>query len=494
MDAVEGRTASAAVSETGLTGDAALEVSAAGERGARKGHGDMTQGAILPSLVLFALPILLTNFFQQLYVTVDSMILGQWSGNVALAAVSSCGFLTATIICFFNGLAVGAGVVLAQLFGSRDTRRFGRCVWTAGALSLVGGVAACLVCFAVARPCLALMNLEGEVLEQAVLYMRVYAVSTLPMVVYNMGASAFRAHGDSRTPMTILVGASVVNLVLALLFVAVMDMGVFGAALGTVVAQALSAAAMVVCAWTRRSVLHIDRVPPTVDRTLLRRMLGIGVPNGVQMTVICLSSVIISSQINLYGLETMDGFGAYSKIDGWLYMPIGSIQNAIVTFVGQNIGAHDFLRARRGVWVGLALNVVVTVALCLAMWGLRYPVLGLFSPDSAVVREGIRAMAIIVPLYFVYAIYMSVCGLYYGVGSTMVPMMFALAFMCVLRIAWVLAAQAVAPSPEAIYMSYPVAWFFMVASMFAYYVWGCWNYKDEIRGAVRVCASGDSVG
>lgn len=458
-----------------------------------RGHGDMTRGPILLSLVFFALPILLTNFFQQFYVTVDSMILGQWSGNVALAAVSTCAFLTSTVICFFNGLAVGAGVVLAQLFGSRDYRRFGRSVWTAGALSLVGGVVASAVCFAVARPCLSLMNLDGEVLEQAVLYMHVYAVSTLPMVVYNMGASVFRAHGDSRTPMVILICASVVNLGLALLFVAVLGMGVFGAALGTVIAQTLSAAAMAVRAWMCRATLHIDHVAPTVDRALLKRMLGIGVPNGVQMTVICLSGVIISSQINLYGLEAMDGFGAYSKIDGWLYMPIGAIQNAVVTFVGQNVGAHDFLRSRRGVWVGMALNVAVTFVLCATMWLLRYPVLGLFSPDPAVVEEGIRAMSTIIPLYFVYAVYMSMGGLYYGVGSTMVPMLFALAFMCALRIAWVFTVQAVAPSPEAVYMSYPIAWLFMVASMFLYYRWGKWNYKEEIRGAARVQSASDSL-
>ncbi len=485
MGVGEGRAASASEAK------AAPPRAAGAGRAAARGRGDMTQGPILLALVSFALPILLTNFFQQFYVTVDSMILGQWSGNVALAAVSNCAFLTSTIICFFNGLAVGAGVVLAQLFGSRDDRRFGRCVWTAGALSVAGGLVASLVCFAVARPCLALMNLDGEVLDQAVLYMHVYAVSTLPMVVYNMGASVFRAHGDSRTPMVILIGASIVNLGLALLFVAGLGMGVFGAALGTVIAQTLSAAAMVARAWMRRGVLNIDRVKPTVDRALLKRMLGIGVPNGVQMTVICLSGVIISSQINLYGLETMDGFGAYSKIDGWLYMPIGAIQNAVVTFVGQNVGAHDFLRARRGVWVGLALNVCVTVALCLAMWALRYPVLGLFSPDPAVVEEGVRAMATIVPLYFVYAVYMSMGGLYYGVGSTMVPMLLALAFMCALRIAWVFAVQALAPSPEAVYMSYPVAWLFMVASMFAYYLWGNWNYKGEIRGAARVCEAAE---
>lgn len=453
-----------------------------------RGHGDMTRGPILLSLAMFALPILLTNFFQQFYVTVDSMILGQWSGNVALAAVSTCAFLTSTIICFFNGLAVGAGVVLAQLFGSQDNKRFGRCVWTAGALSLAGGVLASIVCFAIARPCLALMNLEGEVLEQAVLYMHVYALSTLPMVVYNMGASVFRAHGDSRTPMVILIGASVANLALALLFVAALGMGVFGAALGAVIAQTLSAVAMVVRAWMRRRVLHIDEIAPTIDASLLKRMLGIGVPNGVQMTVICLSGVIISSQINLYGLETMDGFGAYSKIDGWLYMPIGAVQNAVVTFVGQNVGAHNFVRARRGVWIGMALNVVVTIALCSGMWLLRYPVLGMFSPDPNVVLEGIRAMSTIIPLYFVYAIYMSMGGLYYGVGSTVVPMLLALAFMCVMRIVWVFAVQAIAPSPEAVYMSYPVAWLFMVASMFAYYAFGRWNYRDEIKKAGTVCA------
>ncbi len=449
---------------------------------ARPQHGDMTQGGIIASLVLFALPMLVTNFFQQFYVTVDSMILGQWSGKVALGAVSNCATLIATIVCFFNGVAVGTGVVLAQFFGARQKERFGRAVWATGALSLVAGLLMTAICLAIARPCLALMNLEGEVLDQGTLYMHVYAISMLPMVVYNMGSSVFRAFGDSRTPMVILIVASLFNLGAAFAFVAVLGMGVFGAALATVLAQLLSAIATVACIWRRRATACIDGTRPSADLGIIRRMLGIGVPSGVQMTVICLSGVIISSQINLYGIEVMDGFGAYSKIDGWLYMPCGAIQGAVVTFVGQNVGASKFDRARRAMFVGAGLAVAVTVALCAALWLLRYPVLGLFSPDTEVVRYGIEAMAVILPLYFMYAIYMALCGLYYGVGSTMVPMVLAVAFMCVLRVIWVVLVQSLAPSPTAIYMSYPIAWVFMVASLTVYYFKGTWRYRDQIRG------------
>lgn len=457
----------------------ASRVSQAGvQRGPK---GSMTEGGIAAPLVLFALPMLMTNFFQQFYVTVDSMIVGQWSGNVALAAVSTCAFLISTIVCFFNGLSVGAGVVLAQLFGARDTRRFGNAVWGAGMLSVVGGLAMTLLCVGLSRPCLGLMNLEGEVLEQAVLYMRTYALGMLPMVVYNMGSAVFRAHGDSRTPMLVLAASSVLNLLLACLFVIGLSMGVFGAALATACAQLFSALLTAAVVWRRREMLHIAAGCSRLDFALVRRMLVVGVPNGVQMMVICLSGVIVSSQINLYGLEAMDGYGAYTKVDGWLYMPIGSIQSAIVMFVGQNIGAGRYDRAKRGVLVGLGLAVGTTIVLCALMWAIRYPVLGMFSPDPAVIRYGVQAMAVLLPLYWVYAIYMAVCGLYYGVGSTVAPMVFALTFMCVMRIVWVLGVQAMAPSTTTIYLSYPISWCCMVAALVAYYRWGTWRYKEQIR-------------
>jgi putative MATE family efflux protein len=451
----------------------------------KRARGDMTQGNIVAALALFALPILLTNFFQQFYVTVDSMILGQYSGKEALAAASNCGFLISALVCFFNGVSVGAGVVLAQLFGAHDEGRFGRAVWSAGALALVAGLLLTAVCFVIARPCLALMNLEGEVLEQAVVYMQVYALSTLPALVYNMGAAVFRAYGDSTTPMAVLVVTSVVNVALAFCFVAALDMGVFGAALATVLAQLASALATLVCIARRRERCCIAGTRPVVDAVLVRRMLGIGIPNGIQYMVICLSSVIISSQINLYGIDAMDGFGAYSKVDGWIYMPAGAVQSAIITFVGQNVGAGEFGRARTGVVVGTLLNVCVVEAIVGALWLVRVPVFALFSTDPDVIAAAEQAMAAIVPLYALYAIYMSVCGLYYGVGSTLVPMALALAIMCLFRIAWVFAAQAVYPSPVSIYLSYPVTWLLMVVAMFTYYFRGRWNYRAQIAGAPR---------
>ncbi|MBS5477860.1 MAG: MATE family efflux transporter [Coriobacteriia bacterium] len=453
----------------------------ASDKPAARPRGDMTRGAILPTLVLFALPMLVTNFFQQFYVTVDSMILGHWAGNVALAAVSSCAYLISTITCFFFGVSLGAGVVLAQLFGARNYARFGRAVWSAGALAIAGGLIMTAVAWLISRPCLALMNLQGDVLDAGTLYMRTYALSMLPMVIYNMGSAVFRSRGDSRSPMVILIISSLFNLALAYVFVAVLDMGVLGAALATALAQTLSACITLLRIRSQREQFYMAGTRPTIDGTIVRKMLSIGLPNGVQQTVICLSSVIISSQVNLYGIEAMDGFGAYSKIDGWLYMPVGAIQGAITTFVGQNVGARRFDRAKRGVLAGVGVNVGITIALVSAMWALRYPVLGMFSPDPEVVRLGIQAMSVIVPLYFLYATYMGIGGLFFGVGSTVVPMILAVAFMCVLRIAWVLGVQAVAPGLPGIYASYPVAWVFMVTGMLAYYRWGTWKYKDEIR-------------
>lgn len=450
---------------------------------AKHARGDMTKGAILPTLALFALPMLMTNFFQQFYVTVDSMILGHWAGNVALGAVSSCAYLISTITTFFSGVSVGAGVVLAQLFGARDELRYGRAVWGAGFLALVAGVLMTLVSVALSRPCLTAMNLTGEALEDAVLYMRVYSLSMLPMVVYNMGSAVFRSSGDSNTPMVILAVASLFNLAVAFALVAGMRMGVAGAGAATALAQTLSAALTVALVWRRRRAYRIEGVRPVVDTALCRRMLSIGVPNGVQSMVICVSSVIISAQVNLYGLAATDGFGAYSKIDGWLYMPIIAVQGAITTFVGQNVGARLYARTRKGLLAGMLLNVGITLVLCGTMWLLRWPLLGLFSPDPEVARYGVQAMSVIVPLYFLYAIYMSLNGMYYGVGSAIAPMTCAVAFMCGLRVAWVLGTAAVAPSLPAVYASYPLAWVCMVISLSLYWRFGNWKCKEQVRGA-----------
>ena len=451
--------------------------------GNKPARGDMTQGRILPTLALFALPMLMTNFFQQFYVTVDSMILGHWAGNVALGAVSSCAYLISTITTFFSGVSVGAGVVLAQLFGARDGARYGRAVWSAGALAVIAGLLMTVVSVALSRPCLTAMNLTGEALEDAVLYMRVYSLSMLPMVVYNMGSAVFRSRGDSNTPMVILAVASLFNLAVAFGLVAALHLGVVGAAVATALAQTLSAALSVGLVWRSREAYHIAGTRPSVDGALCRRMLSVGVPNGVQSMVICISSVIISAQVNLYGLEATDGFGAYSKIDGWMYMPVIAIQGAITTFVGQNVGAGSYGRARRGLFAGMVLNVGVTAVLCSLIWLLRWPLLGLFSPDPNVAAYGVQAMSVIVPLYFLYAIYMSLNGMYYGVGSAIVPMTCAVAFMCVLRVAWVLFTAAVAPSLAAVYASYPIAWVCMVASLSLYWRFGSWKHKEQVRAA-----------
>ncbi len=461
-----------------------------GQKRGRASTVDMTSGPILPAIALFSLPILVTFLFQQLYVTIDGMILGRFVGNVALAAVSNCGYLTATIVCFFNGVSVGAGVVLAQLFGARDHDRFGRAVWAAGFLALASGLVLTVASIVLARPCLSLMNLSGEVLDQAVLYMVVYAFSSLPMTVYNMGCAVFRSFGDSRTPMAILAVSSLANVGLALLFVVAWGWGVFGAALGAVFAQLIAGVLTCLLVWRRRRVCCIEATRPSLDRRLLRWMLSIGLPSGVQVSVLCASSIFISARINTFGLEVMGGFGAYSKIDGWFYLPAEAVQAGIMTFVGQNLGARRYARARHAVRRGLVLNVLVMAALCAIVYLFRYPVIGLFSSDPAVVEAGVQALATIVPLYFLYAAYCALGGLFDGVGSTRVPMVLSLLIMCVARIVWIYTAGLAFPSPVTIYLSYPVTWVAIVAASLVYAYKGSWNHARDIRGSATEGAEG----
>ena len=322
----------------------------------------MTEGSIVKSLLLFALPLIFGNLLQQLYNTADSIIVGNFVGANALAAVGSSGSPIYLLIGFSQGLAVGAGVVVSQFLGAKDHREAQEAVHTSLAIAVIMGLLLTVGGIACGRALLVAMNTPAEVLGDAVTYIRIYFGGVLFSVVYNMTAGILNAAGNSRRSLIYLAWASVTNIVLDLVFIVIFRMGVAGAAIATDISQLVS------CVLSLRFLIKSTddcRVIPReirLHKKMAARIIRVGLPTGIQNMVISFSNVLVQASVNSYGSAAMAGFAAYMKIDGFNILPVSSISMAATTFVGQNYGAGRLDRVKKGTWVTLAVGVVYTLA------------------------------------------------------------------------------------------------------------------------------------
>ena len=317
----------------------------------------MTEGSIVKSLLLFALPLIFGNLLQQLYNTADSIIVGNFVGANALAAVGSSGSPIYLLIGFSQGLAVGAGVVVSQFLGAKDHREAQEAVHTSLAIAVIMGLLLTVGGIACGRALLVAMNTPAEVLGDAVTYIRIYFGGVLFSVVYNMTAGILNAAGNSRRSLIYLAWASVTNIVLDLVFIVIFRMGVAGAAIATDISQLVS------CVLSLRFLIKSTddcRVIPReirLHKKMAARIIRVGLPTGIQNMVISFSNVLVQASVNSYGAAAMAGFAAYMKIDGFNILPVSSISMAATTFVGQNYGAGRLDRVKKGTWVTLAMGL-----------------------------------------------------------------------------------------------------------------------------------------
>ena len=429
----------------------------------------MTQGAIWKRITYFALPILLGNLFQQLYNTADSLIVGNFLGKNALAAVSSTGSLIFMLIGFLSGISIGAGVVVARYYGGNKEEELHIAVHTTVAFGLVAGVVMTAVGVGLSPQILRWMDTPDNVMYNSQLYLSIYFMGSLGSVMYNICVGILQAVGDSRHPLYYLIISSVVNVVLDLFFIAGLDMGVDGAALATIIAQYISA---VLCMWQLLRVKENYRVELRCIRfnwDMLKRVVRFGLPSGVQNSIIAIANVVVQSNINHFGDAAMAGVGAYSKIEGFGFLPITSFTMAMTTFVGQNLGANDIDRARRGARFGTLVSVLMAELIGVAVFALAPYLIAAFDTSPDVILYGVEKSRTSGLFYFLLAFSHAMASILRGAGKAMVPMFIMMVCWCIIRVAFLAIAVPLTGDIQMVYWVYPLTWTLSSITFLWYY-------------------------
>lgn len=434
----------------------------------------MTEGSIWKNILLFSVPLILGNLLQQLYNTADSIIVGNFVGSNALAAVGSSGSPIFLLIGFSQGIAVGAGVVVSQFLGARDRQGAHISVHTSLALAAILGAILTVGGIAISRSLLTAMNTPAEVLEDAVTYMQLYFGGVLFSVVYNMAAGILNAAGNSRRSLLYLGCASGTNILLDLILIAGLKMGVAGAAIATDISQLVS------CVLSLRFLMRVDadyRVTARevrVDRKMAAKIIRVGLPTGIQNMVISLSNILVQASVNGYGAAAMAGFAAYMKVDGFNILPIMSFSMAATTFVGQNFGAGRIDRVKKALWVTMALSFVYTVITGTLLLLAQDPIMHLFTGDETVVAFGRQAMHYFCPFYWLLGILHGLAGTVRGTGKSVPPMVVLLVSLCLFRIVWIRFALSAFQGIDGVFILYPVSWALGAVLMILYTWRGNW--------------------
>lgn len=441
----------------------------------------MTEGSVVKNILFFSVPLILGNLLQQLYNTVDSIIVGNYVGSNALAAIGSSTSLVYLLIAFSQGVSVGAGVVISQRLGQKNKEGVQTSVHTALALAGILGIILTVGGILFSKEILLWMNTPEEVLTDAVTYLRLYSAGMVFNVVYNMAAGILNAAGNSRRSLGYLAIASVTNLILDLVFIVGMKTGIAGAAIATYIGQMISCVLAIwflVRAQTDYKV-YLNKIK--IHKSTAGLIIKIGLPTGFQNMVISLSNILVQSSVNSFGANAMAGFGAYMKVDGFNVLPVTSFGMAATTFVGQNFGAGKTERVKRGMWITLGIGILYTITTGILLLIFSETIMHLFSNDSAVIAYGQQAMHFFCPFYWVLSILHALSGTVRGTGKSIPPMVVLLISLCFFRVLWVQFVMPNIASIEGIFMLYPISWAIGSGLMILYTWKGKWLINYEKR-------------
>ena len=434
----------------------------------------MTEGSIWKKILFFSIPLILGNLFQQLYNTVDSIIVGNYIGSEALAAVGSSGSLINLLIGFCIGASAGAGVVIAQFYGAQDREGVRKAVHTTIAIAIAAGAVLTVVGIVATPILLKAMGTPQEVFDQASIYLKVYFGGILFSVVYNMSAGILNAVGNSKRSLVYLMIAATSNIFLDLLFVVVLKMGIVGVAIATDISQLLSCIFIILFLVRSEDVYRVKLKDIRCYDNLLGKILKIGLPTGVQNIVISLSNVIVQSSVNSFGAVAMAGFAAYIKVDGFNILPVLSFSMAATTFVGQNVGAGRLDRVKKGMYVSVAMGIIYTVCTGILLLAFAPQVIGVFTQNGKVVEYGVYIMKFFCPFYWMLGILHILAGTIRGTGKTMQAMVVFLFSLCIFRVLWIWGAMSVSHKIGGVMLGYPLSWLVGLV-MILIYVWkGNW--------------------
>ena len=442
----------------------------------------MTSGTIWNWLTFFALPLFLGNLFQQLCNTVDSLIVGNFLGSSALAAVSSSGSLIFMLIGFLSGIAGGAGVVVARLFGAEDNEGVQRAVHTTVAFGLVAGVAMTALGVLLSPQILIWMDTPESVLPQSITYLRIYFAGSLFFVMYNIFVGILQAVGDSRHPLYYLMVSSVVNLVLDVVFIEFVHTGVGGAAFATVISQAVSAFLCLVHLMRSKECYRLSLRKLGFDPFLLREIIRLGLPSGVQNSIIAFANVLVQSNVNSFGEMAMAGYGAYTKVEGFGFLPINSFTMALTTFVGQNLGGREYERTRKGVRFGVLTTVLLAEAIGVVIFLFAPQLIAAFDATPEVVKFGTDKARTAALFYCLLAYSHSIAAVLRGAGKAIVPMFTMMVCWCVIRVTFLTVTVPLTHSIQMVYWVYPLTWALSSLTFFWCYHYGNWlNFEIANR-------------
>ncbi len=419
----------------------------------------ITHGVIWKQLLIFFFPLLLGTFFQQLYNTVDAIIVGRFAGKEALSAVGGAtGTLINLFVGFFVGISTGATVTISQFYGGGNKEEVSKAVHTAVAMAIVGGAAIMVIGLVGAPFALRLMGTPEDIMERSLIFIRIIFGGMIANLIYNVGAGILRAIGDSKRPLYILIASVGINIILDFIFVIGFHWNVAGVGCATVISQIFSA--VMVCGRLMRSrdcyQLRLNYI--RFHKGMLPRIIRIGLPAGFQSLMYSSSNVIIQANMNSFGTNTIAAWTAYGKIDGIFWMTMSSFGIAITTFVGQNFGAGNYDRVRRGAKVCLRMALSVAVGLSIILFFGGTYIYSLFTSDAQVIEKGMEILRFMVPTFWTYVFIEIFSGTLRGMGNSFIPMIITSLGVCALRVVWLFTAVPIWPSVRTVILSYPMTW------------------------------------
>ncbi len=419
---------------------------------------NMTEGRLLPKVLMFSLPLIASGILQLLFNAADMVVVGQWAGSHALAAVGSTGSLINLLVNVFMGMSVGGSVAVAKAYGAGDHEAVHKAVHTAMAIAIVAGMLVGVLGFIFCKPLLRLM--ANPELELASLYMKIYFLGMPANMIYNFGASILRAVGDTKRPLFYLTIAGLVNVVLNLIMVIGLGMDVDGVAIATVASQVVSAVLVVICLMRSTGAIHLDFKELHIHKRQFFEILQVGMPAGFQSSLFSISNVLIQSSINSFGSVAVAGNRAASNLEGFVYTSMNAIHQAALTFTSQNLGAGKISRVRKNLWVCLGVVTVIGLVMGNAFFLCGEGLLGLYNSDLEVIQYGMKRLSYMLPLYCLCGLMDCVVGTLRGLGYSIMPMIVSLTGACLFRVVWIMTVFAVPQwhTLDVLYLSYPLSW------------------------------------
>lgn len=437
-------------------------------------NNSLTEGIIWKKLLFFALPLLGASFIQQLYNTVDLIFVGNFLGKEAAAAVGASTLFVTCLVNFFSGMSVGSGVLTSLVFGRGDKKELKKVIHSSIGLSFACGAIIMTIGLIFAPSFLRLINTPEEIMPDAVSYVRVYFISIISLVVYNIGSGVIRALGNSKTPMYIQLAGGIINVIMDAVFIFLFENGVVGVALATLFSQSVAAVMVIFYLMKLDPETNLELRKIRIYKEHLLKILEIGVPVGFQALVITLSNVFIQYYVNGLGVDAIAAFTAYFKVELVIYLPILAFGQAITTFTSQNLGAREYSRVRRGTKICLAMGLVCTVVLSVILLNFGRQAFAVINSDKDVVDLGIQIISITVPFYWVYVILEVLGASIRGSGKTTPPMLITLANICIFRTVILYFIMQHSQDIKGIAMTYPITWASTAFFMTIYYYRANW--------------------